>query len=158
MPRQPPSILNPSKSQSIRNRRTSAFCCSTTSGSKFTALADNPSDEQRGKHVAISGLWRHWFDLYGKLKLYEGTYLNLYDIGWDLPETHVVTRGDSFYYGIFAQGFSGKVELRGLEQGKNYVLTNYDTGEELGRLQADGYDTFACSVDGELLIAATPVN
>ncbi len=127
-------------------------------GSKFTALADSPSDEQRGKHVAISGRWRHWFNLYAELKLYEGIYLNLYDIGWDLPETHVVARGDNLYYGIFAQGFSGKVELRGLEQGKNYVLTNYDTGEELGSLQANGYDTFECAVDGELLIAATPVN
>jgi len=125
-------------------------------GSKFTAMADSPSEEQRVKHVAISAHWRHWFNLYGKLKLYEGTYLNLYDIGWDLPETHVVAKGDALYYGVFAQGFSGKVELRGLEHGKNYVLTNYDTGEELGHIKANGYDELECSVKGELLIAATP--
>ncbi len=127
-------------------------------GSKFTAMAANPSEEQREKHVAIESHWRHWFQLFGQLKLYEGTYLNLYDIGWDLPETHVVAKGGTLYYGVFAQGFSDKLELRGLEQGKNYVLTNYDTGEELGRLKANGYDAFECSVNGELLIAATPID
>ncbi len=127
-------------------------------GSKFTALAKEPNEEERLKYVAIGDHWRRWFDLYGKLKLYEGTYLNLYDIGWDLPETHVVAKGDTLYYGVFAQGFNGEVELRGLQQGKSYVLTDYTTGEELGRLQAGGSREFECSVDGKLLISATPVD
>ncbi|MBW7996929.1 MAG: alpha-galactosidase [Candidatus Glassbacteria bacterium] len=125
-------------------------------GSKFTGLADSPGEDERKRHLGIRSHWRHWFELSDRLRLHEGTYLNLYDIGWDLPETHVVARGDTLYYGIFAQGFDGKAELRGLEPGRQYLLTDYSTGKELGRLAATGHDTFECSVDGNLLVRAAP--
>lgn len=126
-------------------------------GSKFTAMAESPSQEERKKYVAIRDHWRHWFEMYDRLKLYEGTYLDLYDIGWDSPETHVVARGDTLYYGIFAQSFSGDVELRGLKPGVSYMLTDYSSGEELGSVEAGGSDKFECTVDGHLLVRAAPV-
>jgi len=75
--------------------------------------------------------WAKWSAIYYRENLPSGTYLNLYDIGYDRPEGHAIARGDTLYYAFFADSFSGTIELRGLVF-KSYSVTNYETGEEMG--------------------------
>ena len=42
----------------------------------------------------------------------------LYDIGFDKPETHVVERSGHTYYSFYAPQWKGAVELRGLAAGQ----------------------------------------
>ena len=42
----------------------------------------------------------------------------LYDIGFDRPETHVVRKVAAFYYAFLREAFRGPVELRGLERAR----------------------------------------
>ena len=63
--------------------------------------------------------YERWLGIYNKEKFAEGEYLNLYDIAFDKPETHLIKRGKTFYYSFFTNGrFDGSVELRGLEKGE----------------------------------------
>lgn len=72
--------------------------------------------------------YSYWFNLYNKIKLSEGEYLNLYDIAFDKPETHVIKKGEILYYTLFDNKFEGYFELKGLNPGLKYevrdVLTN----------------------------------
>lgn len=42
-----------------------------------------------------------WLKLYQKYQLSKGEYLNLYDIGFDYPEAHVIKKDSSFYYAFY---------------------------------------------------------
>ena len=76
--------------------------------------------------------WAFWVRLYQKERLSEGEYLGeLYDIGFDRPEAHAIQKGDAMYYAFFADRFTGKVELRGLE-GRRYRVRDYEAGRDLG--------------------------
>ena len=56
-----------------------------------------------------------WFDLYNEKMFSKGKYRGeLYDIGFDRPEAHVVQKGDTLYYSFYAEDFDGQLELRGL--------------------------------------------
>ncbi len=64
--------------------------------------------------------------------LSRGQYLGqLYDIGFDVPETHVIRKDQTMYYAFFAKQWKGPVELRGLED-RNYSVVDYVTGKNLG--------------------------
>src|SRR3569833_2618217 len=81
-------------------------------------------------------LWRKWIALYRKNMLSKGQYLGeLYDIGFDKPETHVVSAGGKLHYAFYADKWSGPIALRGLGDGR-YKLTNSFTGEPLGTASA----------------------
>ena len=55
-----------------------------------------------------------------------GEYLNLYDIRFDVPETHVISKDGALYYAFYADEWDGgQIELRGLEAGKTYTVTEY---------------------------------
>lgn len=55
-----------------------------------------------------------------------GDYLNLYDIGFDRPEGHVIRKDGALYYAFYADRWDvGRIELRGLERGRTYVVTEY---------------------------------
>ncbi|MGH9895601.1 MAG: hypothetical protein ACREA0_27190, partial [bacterium] len=49
-----------------------------------------------------------------------GEYDNLYSVIHDVPEAHVVRKGNQLYYGFFAEAHAGPVELRGLRDGVTY--------------------------------------
>lgn len=52
--------------------------------------------------------------------LSKGTYWgNLYDIGYDYPETHCIQKDDAIYYAFYNSSFKGTIKLRGLNAGKN---------------------------------------
>ena len=73
-----------------------------------------------------------WLAIYREKMLSRGQYLGqLYDIGFDAPETHVIRKDQVMYYAFFAKQWKGTVELRGL-QDRNYTVVDYVTGKNLG--------------------------
>ena len=76
--------------------------------------------------------WRRWIALYNQLRLPQKTYRGeLYDIGFDRPEAHVVEDGGTLYYAFYAEHWRGPIELRGLGQAR-YTVTDYFHGRTLG--------------------------
>ena len=73
-----------------------------------------------------------WLRLYREKMLSKGEYLGqLYDIGFDVPETHAIRKGQAMYYAFFAKQWKGPVELRGLDD-RTYSVVDYVTGRSLG--------------------------
>ena len=99
---------------------------------KFT-YPDGPGNVLTPKKEA---LWRKWIDLYKENMLSTGTYRGeLYDIGFDKPEAHVVAKGETLHYAFYAPEWRGDVELRGLGRGR-YRLTDPFKGVSLGTVDA----------------------
>lgn len=100
-------------------------------------------------------LWKHWIGLYRTNRLAQGEYLGeLYDIGFDKPEAHVVSAGGKLHYAFYAKEWSGPIELRGLGKGR-YKLTNSFTGELLGTASASD-NRINARFERFLLVEATP--
>jgi alpha-galactosidase len=101
-------------------------------------------------------LWRKWIALASERQLPLGIYHGeLYDIGFDKPETHVVEKAGRFYYGFYAREFRGSVPLRGLSAVR-YRVRDYFNNRELGEvLGAQG--SLQIAFDGSLMLEAIPV-
>jgi len=79
--------------------------------------------------------WTKWFRIYNEKMLSKGVYRgNLYDIGYDRPETHAVQKGDNMYYAVYNPGYTGQVELRGL-QNRMYQVIDYVNNKDLGAVK-----------------------
>ena len=75
-----------------------------------------------------------WLRIYREKMLSRGQYLGqLYDIGFDVPETHVIRKDQTMYYAFFAKHWKGPVQLRGL-QDRSYTVLDYVNGTRLGTL------------------------
>jgi len=75
-----------------------------------------------------------WLRIYREKMLSQGQYLGqLYDIGFDVPETHVIRKQQTLYYAFYAKHWKGPVELRGLE-GRTYDVVDYVKGTKLGTI------------------------
>jgi len=73
-----------------------------------------------------------WMAIYKDKMLSRGKYLGeLYDIGFDRPETHAIGKGEEIYYAFFARHWNGPIELRGL-QDREYHIKDYESGKDLG--------------------------
>ena len=73
-----------------------------------------------------------WLQIYNDKMLSRGQYLGqLYDIGFDVPETHVIRKDQTMYFAFYAKHWKGPVELRGLEDRK-YSVRDYVNGKDLG--------------------------
>ena len=100
-------------------------------------------------------LWRRWISLYNEHLLPEGTYRGeLYDIGFDKPETHVVEKAGRLYYAFYAKNWSGPVTLRGLPPGR-YRLRDYFNARELGECASPG-PAVALTFERFLVLEAVP--
>jgi len=96
-----------------------------------------------------------WLRIYREKMLSRGQYLGqLYDIGFDVPETHVIRKGKTMYYAFFAKQWKGAVELRGLED-RNYSVVDYVTGKNLGMVSGHGAH-LPVEFDGHLLLEVQP--
>ena len=105
---------------------------------KFTWPRDPKPTDSFLLTPAREALWRKWIALYNERMLPKGTYRGeLYDIGFDKPETHVVEAGGRLYYALYARSWSGPVSLRGLTKGR-YRLRDYFNERELGEVTAPG--------------------
>ncbi len=99
--------------------------------------------------------WRKWVDLYNEKRLAEGRYRGeLYDLGFDKPETHVVERSGALHYAFYAERWDGPVTLRGLGAGR-WRLRDSLTGKELGSVNAE-QATLPVRFTHSLLIEARP--
>jgi alpha-galactosidase len=101
-------------------------------------------------------LWRKWIALYNERLLPRGRYRGeLYDIGFDKPETHVIEKSGQLYYALYARAWRGPVTLRGLAAGR-YRVRDYFNGRDLGELVApDG--SLPLAFERFLLLEAIPV-
>ena len=100
-------------------------------GTKFTWPAGPEKMQltaEKEKH------WEKWFALYNDKMLSKGIYLNLYDIIYDKPESHVINKEGNFYYAFYATVWNGKIELRGLED-KIYKVYDYENQVDLGTVK-----------------------
>jgi len=96
-----------------------------------------------------------WLCIYREKMLSRGQYLGqLYDIGFDLPETHVIRKDQTLYYAFFAKHWKGLVELRGLEDRK-YSVVDYVNGTSLGTVSG-GNARLAVAFDKHLLLEVRP--
>ena len=101
-------------------------------GSKFTWPKKNPNVRGDGYLLTPEkeALLKKWVAIYNDKMLSKGDYLNLYDIRFDTPETHVISKDGAMYYAFYAEEWNGgEIELRGLEADKTYTVTEYTTDE-----------------------------
>jgi alpha-galactosidase len=121
-------------------------------------------------------IWTRWIALYRELMLSRGEYLNLYDLVYDVPETHVIRKGDTLYYAFYpgepdgivadnrdlyscrrdSKHFRGRLELRGLDPGKSYRIYDYENEIELG-VVTGGAPYLGAEIEHHLLLEVSPV-
>lgn len=81
-------------------------------------------------------LWRRAFGICATERIAEGRLLGgLYDVGFDRPETYVISKGKVFYYSLFEEEYDGEFTFRGLTKG-TYRVTDLWTGETLGNVSS----------------------
>jgi alpha-galactosidase len=81
-------------------------------------------------------LWRKWVHIYREHMLPKGEYLGgLYDIGFDRPEAHAISKDGAMYYAFYAESFDGSVQLRGLSTGR-YRVRDLFNEIDLGTVDA----------------------
>ncbi len=79
--------------------------------------------------------WVKWIKIYNEKMLSKGTYRGeLYDIGYDRPETHAVQKNDIMYYAFYSPSFNGQVELQGLGE-QTYRVIDYVNNKDLGTVK-----------------------
>jgi alpha-galactosidase len=101
-------------------------------------------------------VWRHWIQLSRELDLPRGQYRGeLYDLGYDRPEAHVIEKGGELFYAFYGASHRGKVALRGLAAGRRYALRDYANGVDLGSATGPEHE-IEVSFTGALLVRATP--
>jgi alpha-galactosidase len=100
-------------------------------------------------------IFEKWLRIYKEKMLSRGQYLgDLYDIGFDLPETHVIRKGEEMYYAFFARHWSGTIELRGL-QDRTYHVVDYVNNKDFGNVHGPRA-TISADFAKHLLLEAQP--
>jgi alpha-galactosidase len=100
-------------------------------------------------------VFEKWLTIYKDKMLSRGEYLgDLYDIGFDRPETHVIRKGGEMYYAFFARHWSGSIELRGL-QDRTYHIVDYVNNKDFGSVHGPKA-TIPAHFDQHLLLEAQP--
>jgi alpha-galactosidase len=120
-------------------------------GTKFT-WPKGPENMQltgeREKH------WQKWVKLYHDKMLSKGNYLNLYDVIYDKPESHVIQKNENYYYAFYADEWQGPIELRGLED-KTYKVYDYVNEKDMGTVSGP-VGKIDTEFRNHLLIEVTP--
>jgi alpha-galactosidase len=78
----------------------------------------------------------------------------LYDIGFDRPEAHAISRDGKMYYAFYAKSYRGEVELRGLGK-KRYRVSDYVNQLDYGLVKGPAAK-IKVRFDKYLLIEAVP--
>jgi len=100
-------------------------------------------------------IFEKWLRIYKEKMLSRGEYLgDLYDIGFDSPETHVIRKNREFYYAFFARQWNGPIELRGLED-RAYRIVDYVNNKDFGKVRGPTA-RISAEFDRHLLLEARP--
>lgn len=102
-------------------------------------------------------LLKNALEIYDSKMLSKGEYVpGLYDIGYDYPETHVIAKDGKMYYAFYTHRNDDRtvssVELRGLEKGHSYKVTDYYNHVDLGIITAAEKTVLEVPVEKFLLI------
>jgi alpha-galactosidase len=101
-------------------------------------------------------VWRKWIGIYRDKMLANGVYRGeLYDIGFDKPEGHVVDKDGKTYFAFFAPHWDGPVEIRGLGAGR-WRLRDYVNGKDIGEVEG-GRSRLTLRFEHALLLEASRV-
>jgi alpha-galactosidase len=127
-------------------------------GTKFTWPKDNPtSSEKNLLNPERENEWAKWINIYKAHMLSKGEYLGgLYDIGYDIPETHVIRKGDTLFYAFYARDWKGEIKLRGLEK-EQYEVTDYVNGQIKETVKKEN-PVISAAFEKYLLLMAYPVS
>lgn len=123
---------------------------------KFTWPTDPKPKDSFLLDARKDAQWAKWIRIYNEKMLPKGSYRGeLYDIGFDRPETHAVEKDGRMHYAFYAPSWKDAVELRGLGNAR-YRITDYVNGADLGIVTGP---TARLQVEFEryLLIEAAPV-
>lgn len=136
----------------------SSFGVGAVLGTKFTWPDDNPAQHKSQLLTPEKEeKWKKWFGLYDAKMLSRESYLgNLYDIGFDKPEAHVIAKGDTLFYAFYDKEWNGKIQLRGLEGTIDYVVYDYVNDKELGNLSGSD-PVIETKFSDYLLMAVYPI-
>lgn len=131
----------------------SSFGIGAVLGTKFTWPEDNPhANSSYLLTPEKEGIWKKWFSLYDDKMLSRESYLGtLYDIGYDLPEAHVIKKGEAMYYAFYADNWNDTLQLRGLDENTTYRVTDYFNEVELGEITGSDPNLQASFTDFLLL-------
>lgn len=100
-------------------------------------------------------IWKKWLTIYRDKMLPFGEYRgDLYDLGFDRPETHVVAKSERFYFAFFSPQHRGPIELRGLAD-REYQIMDYVEGRSLGTVRGPSA-RLEVEFAGSLLLEASP--
>lgn len=136
-------------------------------GTKFTWPVGAGPDPETDLTEEREVYWRKWSDIYQAQRLAEGQYIGeLYDIGFDRPETHVVKKDGSIFYAFYSdqnpgkraedtETYTGRIEFRGLDAGKTYRLFDYENQVDLGTVTGP-LAALEVTFTNHLLVQATP--
>ena len=126
-------------------------------GTKFTWPKDNPY--VRRSYVLTpekEALLKNALEIYEAKRLSEGEIVaGLYDVGYDFPETYVIRKDGVLHYAFYTRGPQvTQVELRGLEKGRDYHITDYYNHVDYGTVKASDKTILDVSFDHALLLEA----
>lgn len=126
-------------------------------GTKFTY----PTDQLYHKNYLLTSekeiIWKKWLDIYKENYLSKADYRGeLYDIGYDKPETHAIRKGDTMNYAFYADKWDGEIELRGLEN-KTYKIIDYVNNKFISNVKGNN-PKIKVKFDKYLLIKAVADN
>ena len=107
-------------------------------GTKFTWPDYGPKFKNVYLTSEKEAYWKKWTGIYNAKMLSRGTFLDLYTLGYDVPEGYAIAKDGKMYYAFFApeagKTWKGEVELRGLQPGK-YRVFDYGNGKDLGAVE-----------------------
>ncbi len=117
-------------------------------GTKFTwpedetaKLPQNSFRRRRSNFLTPEkeALLKNALEIYDSKMLSKGEYVpGLYDIGYDYPETHVISKDGNMYYAFYTHrgddSTIASVELRGLAKGHTYKVVDYYNHVDLGEI------------------------
>lgn len=104
-------------------------------GTKFTWPEGSARRARNDLTPEKEKIWKKWLDLYLEKMLSTGKYRGeLYDLGFDRPETHAIQKDGKMYYAFYADSYQGPVQLRGLEN-RNYQVMDYENKVNLGQIK-----------------------
>ncbi|GLR17582.1 glycoside hydrolase family 36 protein [Portibacter lacus] len=127
-------------------------------GTKFTYPANNPNasgDFLLTPEKEVE--WKKWFSLYNEHMISKEKYLgDLYDIGYDKPETHVIQKDQDMFFAFYADSWAGDINFKGLDPSKSYQIYDYVNGKDLGVIAA-GKQMKNLSFKKHLLVVLRPI-